>query len=455
VKLRRGTMLTAGQATGAFRSLSVPIYRRYFGAGVVSIVGTWMQSVALSWLVYDLTGSGSALGLAITLEFVPMTLLGPIAGVWVERHNKRKVLLWTQAVLMAQAALLGVLTATGAVELWMVYALALVYGTAFAVAGPAANVIVFEMVSPELLTNAVSLNLILFNVARIAGPALAGVAIAGIDIGPCFLLNAVSFIPVMVVLALIRDGDLHEIPIQTRAANQLRAAFKYVGRQRELIGPLVMLAIFGAFAWEFEVSIPLVAKRTFGGGPALFGLLTAAIGVGAVVGGVYAARQTNPKNRIQLVNAIIAGAALLAAGLAPVLWMEFVALAVAGGGITAWYGVLTARYQLSSSLDFQSRAMALWGTALNGARPIGAPIIGFIGESLGARATLLVGGGAIFLLCIPAWSVLTRHGVLATLRSGHEAMPVGLVRGADDVAGEVTQPADDVDRAPTGSVERS
>lgn len=441
--LRRSSKASGRDGSrSAFRSLSVPIFRRYYFAQVVSIVGTWMQSVALSWLVYTITGSGSALGIAITLQFVPMTLLGPIAGVWVERHNKRRVLLCTQTILMGQAVLMGALTITGVVELWMVYTLAVVYGVAFAVNGPAQNVIVYEMVRPALLTNAVSLNLILFNVARIAGPALAGLAIATLGIGPCFVLNGVSFVPVLVVLALIRPRDLHSMPLQARAPRQLRAAIKYVGHKRELLGAIVMLALFGAFAWEFEVSIPLIAERTFGGGPALFGLLTAAIGVGAVAGGIYAARRTHPTNQVQLVNAVIAGAALIGAGLAPVLWLEFVALAVAGAGITAWYGVLTARYQLSTAPEYQGRAMALWGTSLNGVRPIGAPIVGFVGESVGARATLLLGGGAIFVLCIPLWSLLTRHRVIATLRGQERDVPDVLVTHEDGHAA-VADPIDE------------
>jgi MFS family permease len=417
---------------GAFRSLSIPVFRRYFLAQTVSIVGTWMQSIGLSWLVYSLTGSGSALGVAITLQFVPTLVLGPIAGVWVERRNKRTVMIWTQVLMMCEASLLGVLTVTGLVQLWMVYALALFHGLMFVINGPAQNVIVYEMVSPAFLTNAVSLNLILFNVARIAGPALAGGAISLFGIGPCFLVNAASFIPVLVVLVLIRPGDITETPRQARAPGQLLQVVRYVFHERELLAGIVMLACFGAFAWEFEVSIPIVAKETFGGGAGLFGLLTASIGAGAVVGGIYAARRPHPTSQVQLVNAAIAGAALLAAGLAPNLPLVFLTLAIAGGGITAWYGVITSRYQLITRPEYQGRSMALWGTALSGARPIGAPMIGFIGQSFGGRATLLVGGASILLLCIPLWSLLARRGMIATFRGreqddlpDHQSLAIG------------------------------
>lgn len=405
-----------GGGHGAFRSLSIPIYRRYFISQTVSTLGTWMQSVGLSWLVYSLTGSGSALGVAITLQFIPMLVLGPIAGVWVERHDKRLILLWTQVAMMCEATLLGVLTVTGAVELWMVYVLAVFHGLMWVINGPANNVIVYEMVRPALLTNAVSLNLIMFNISRIIGPAFAGAAISVMGIGPCFLLNAASFIPVIFVLFFIRPGDIVEMPRQPRAPGQLRAVFRYVLHERELLAGIVMLTCFGAFTWEFEVSIPIVAKETFGGGAALFGLLTAAIGVGAVVGGLYAARRPHPTNRVQLWNAVIAGAAMLGAGLAPNLAVAFVMLAIAGGGITAWYGVITARYQLITKPEYQGRSMALWGTALSGARPVGAPLIGFIGQALGGRATLIVGGAAIFVLCIPLWALIARRGAIATLR---------------------------------------
>ena len=167
--------------------------------------------------MYELSGSGSALGLTITLQFLPMLLLGPMAGVWAERRNKRRLLMLTQGVLLAEAALMGALTLAGVIDLWMVYVLAVVYGLAMAINNPTANVFVFEMVQPEYLSNAVSLNLIIFNIARIAGPALAGAAISVIGIGPCFLLNAASFVPVIVVLALLRPASLREMPRQPRA----------------------------------------------------------------------------------------------------------------------------------------------------------------------------------------------------------------------------------------------
>jgi MFS family permease len=406
----------------SFRSLTVRSYRRYFWARAVSAFGTWMQSVAQSWLVLRLTGSGTALGFVLTLQFLPVLVLGPMAGVWVERLDKRRILMATQLALLVLATTLGVLTIAHVATLWVVYALALLYGCATVFTMPAQNVIVLEMVEPELFSNAVSMNLVTFNTARVFGPALAGATIAAVGIGACFLLNALSFLPMIWAVWRIRASDLREMPRPPRARGQLREGIRAVRRTPELLGALVMLLVFGIFAWEFEVSVPLMTKEVFGGDSALYGLLTSAIGVGAIVGTVAAARRPHASNRAQLVAIVATGGAFVGAAGAPVLALEFVALAAAGASLSAWYALITARYQLYLPSEFQARGMALWSTALNGARPVGGPVIGVVGQVVGARATLLVGGLSIFVLAIPLWSRLSRHRVVSTLR-GNEEQP--------------------------------
>ena len=394
-----------------FRSLSTRNYRIFIVGQVISLSGTWMQSVAQAWLVLRLTGSGTALGLVVALQFLPVLLLGPFGGVLADRFPKRRLLVCTQAVAMAQALTLGVLELTGAVELWMVFAMAAVFGLVTAVDNPARQTFVLEMVGRDNLTNAITLNSVVVNAARVVGPALAGVLIAVVGIGICFVLNAASYVAVIAALLLMRTSELNPAPTQERARGQLRAGLAYVRATPELLVPLLMMAIIGTLSYEFQVILPLVAERTFGGGAGTYGTLTSAMGVGAVVGGLATAgRSGAPGNDALVRAAVVFGAVILLAAVAPFLWLEVVVLVGVGAASINVLATGNTTLQLRAAPEMRGRVMALWAVAFLGTTPVGGPIIGFIGEHAGPRAGLAVGGGAALVAGAVGWWHLVRRG---------------------------------------------
>lgn len=389
------------RAATTFAALAVPNYRRYFAGQAVSLVGTWMQTVALGWLVFTLTGSGTALGIVTAVQFVPMLLLGPYGGLLADRLDKRRLLMATQAGLGAISLLLGVITALGIVQVWMVMALALGLGLLVAADNPARQSFVLEMVGPDRLQNAVSLNSILMNSARAVGPALAAVLIATVGTAPAFLINAATFAATIWALASMDTALLHRAPPAPRAAGQVRAGLAYVGRTTELLVPLAMLAIVGTLAYEFSVVLPLFAEGSLNGGAATYGLLTSAMGAGAIAGGLVVAARGRTGLRPMSVAAGLFGAAILLAAAAPNLPLALLALTLVGAASVLFLATGNSTLQLRSAPAMRGRVMALWAVAFLGTTPIGAPIIGAVSEHLGPRGGLVVGA----LSCLVAAAI--------------------------------------------------
>ena len=392
-----------------FRSLSNRNYRLFIVGQVISLSGTWMQSVAQAWLVLRLTGSGTALGLVIALQFLPVLLFGPFGGVVADRFPKRRLLLVTQTVAMTQALVLGTLVITGAVELWMVYAMAAVFGLVTAIDNPSRQTFVLEMVGSANLTNAITLNSVVVNAARVVGPAFAGVLIAVVGIGICFVLNAATYLAVIGALLLMRTGELNPAPTQERAKGQLREGFAYVRRTPELLIPLLMMAIIGTLSYEFQVILPLVAERTFGGGAGTYGTMTSAMGVGAVVGGLATAGRVGAPGDAALVRAAaLFGVVILLAAMAPFLWLEVAVLVLVGAASINVLATGNTTLQLRAAPELRGRVMALWAVAFLGTTPVGGPIIGYIGEHAGPRVGLAVGGSAALVASLVGWWFLVR-----------------------------------------------
>src|SRR2546421_1175191 len=251
---------TRAPGRSTFRSLQIRNFRLYLSGQVISMAGTWMQAVAQGWLVLKLTGSGTALGLVGTLQFLPMLAFGPMAGVLIDRTDRRRLYAATQAMCGATALVLGVLTATGLVRLWMIYALAACLGLVTAVDQPTKIAFLYDMVGPEDLTNAISLNQAMNNVGRIVGPAAAGITIGLLGIAPCFFVNALSFVAVIVALLMMRTDELHVSAPQPRKKGQVREGLRVVAAKPELCALLVMAALFFGLAWMSDVVMPLVAR---------------------------------------------------------------------------------------------------------------------------------------------------------------------------------------------------
>jgi MFS family permease len=386
----RRRALAAGRLT--FASLAVPNYRRYLSGQAVSLIGTWMQAIAQSWLVLELTHSSVDLGLIVAIQTLPVLLLGPYGGVVADRIDKRRLTIALQSLMGVQALALGILTVTGAVRFWEVCALAAVLGLNNAFENPARQSFVLEIVGPEHLRNAVSLNSVLVNAARTVGPAVAGVLIATVGVGVCFLVNAASFIPVVFSLLTLDKSKLLPSTRAPRSRGQLREGLRYVRHTPDLGVPLVMMAFVGMLAYEFPVTLPVVDRESLHGGAAAYGLMTAAMGIGAVAGGLVTAARGRTGTRPLSLAATAFGTGILLASLAPTMPLELVALAATGAASVSFMAIGNATLQLGAAPQMRGRVMSLWFVAFQGSTPIGGPVVGWVIAAAGARVGLGLGG---------------------------------------------------------------
>ncbi|GAA4481590.1 MFS transporter [Rhodococcus olei] len=406
-----------------FVSLANRNFRRYFTGQAVSMIGTWMQTVAQSWLVLQLTGSGTALGSVVALQTLPVLLFGPYGGVVADRLDKRRLMIGLQSMMGVLAAVLGLLTVTGTVQLWHVYVLAFLLGLGNSFENPARQAFVLEMVGPDDLRNAVSLNSVLVNAARAVGPAIAGIVIAAGGLGTCFLLNALSFVAVVVSLVRLDVDTLRPSPPARREPGQLREGLRYVARTPTLLVPLLMMALVGCLAYEFQVVLPVLASDTFGGDASVYGFMTAAMGLGAVAGGLFVAARGRTGIPALVAAAALFGVLIGAAALAPTLGLELVALVLVGAASVGFLSIGNSTLQLESEPRMRGRVMALWSVAFLGSTPIGGPIAGAVAEQFGGRAGLLMGGVACLVAAGLGALVLRRHRRVAL-----EENPVNLDR---------------------------
>jgi len=408
--------VSAARALGreTFASLRNPNYRTFFTGQAVSLIGTWMQSIAQSWLVLELTGSGTALGLVVALQTLPILLLGPYGGVVADRLDKRRLMMGLQSMMGVLALVLGTLTITGEVRLWHVYVLAFLLGLNNCFENPARQSFVLEMVGPKDLRNAVSLNSVLVNSARAVGPAIAGIIIATGGLGVCFLLNALSFIAVVTSLWRLDVSRLQPSVPTGRARGQLREGFAYVRRTPVLAIPLLMMGLVGCLAYEFQVVLPVLADRTFHGDARTYGFMTGAMGVGAVIGGLYVAARGTTGLRSLVRSTAIFGVVIAGAALAPNFALELVAMALVGAASVAVLSMGNSTLQLEAAPHMRGRVMALWAVAFLGSTPIGGPIAGAVSEQFGGRAGLLLGAAA----CLVAAAL----GAVAAQRLGNRTL---------------------------------
>jgi MFS family permease len=391
-----------------FASLSVPNYRRYYGGQAISLIGTWMQMTAQAWLVLTLTHSSTALGGIVALQTLPVLLLTPYGGVLADRGDKRRIMIALQSAMGLQALVLGLLTVAGLVRVWEIAVLAAVLGVNNAFENPARQSFMLELVGADHLRNAVSLNSVLVNVARTVGPAVAGILIATVGEGVCFLVNAASFVAVIGSLVTMDLSALSPGTPAPRARGQLREGLRYVRRTRELAIPLLMMAVAGCLTYEFQVTLPVMASRGLHAGAAGFGFMTAAMGVGAVLGGLRVAARGKTGLRPLVIAAWVFGVAVLLASLAPTLGLELVALAIAGGASISFMATGNSTLQLNAAPSMRGRVMSLWFVAFQGSTPIGGPIVGWVMAVLGARAGLGLGAAACLAVALAGLVALRR-----------------------------------------------
>lgn len=390
----------------SFTSLRTRNYRLYFFGQLISMAGTWMQTVAQSFLVLRLTDSGTALGLTTAVRWLPMLVLGPLGGLLADRLDKQRVLYATQTLQGLIAAVFAALIWTGVVELWMVYVLALALGLVNVLDNPVRQSFISEMVPIAELGNAVTLNSVTVNMARVLGAAVGGLIVALVGLAMCFGLNAVSFGAVLISLVLMRRSELLPAVPVSRAKGQVREGLRYVRRTPELIVPLVMIAVVGTFTWEFPVTLPLVARFTFHRGAGTYGLMASVMAAGAVIGGLISARGRPARARGLGVAAFGWGVAILAATAAPNVPLELVALVFVGYGSISFNARAKTALQLAAAPSMRGRVMALWAIAWQGSTPIGGPIVGFVAQALNARMSLFVGAVAALASAVLAWPAL-------------------------------------------------
>jgi MFS family permease len=378
----------------SFASLSIPNFRRYFAGQLVSISGNWMQTIAEIWVVLSLTGSGVAVGVTTSLQFLPMLIFGAWGGVVADRVPKRGLLMVTQSLHMIAPLAMLALALEGVLVPWMVFALVFLRGCVNSVDYPTRQSFVMEMVGSDRVVNAVSLNSVLIHSARVIGPAFAGILIATVGIEPCFALNALSFTVMIWALSGMDTSQLEPSEIVPPARGAVRAGLRYVRSAPELWIPLALMAIVGTLGYNFQTVLPLLARFSFDGGASVYATLVAAMGLGAVIGGLWNGARGSVTPMLLVGAAIVFGAlSLLAAG-APTLSLEIVALALLGAATVTLAASVNSSLQLAAEPSMRGRVMALYSIVFLGSTPIGGPLSGWLAEAVDPRAALVLAGVA-------------------------------------------------------------
>jgi MFS family permease len=400
----------------SFGSLAVPNYRRYFAGQVVSVSGTWMQTVAEMWLLVKLTGSGVYVGLAPALQFAPVLVLGAWGGAVADRVPRRRLLMATQTLMALPALALFGLTVAGVVQVWMVFALIAVRGLVTALDNPTRQSFVSELVGPERVVNAVALNSVVVHSARILGPATAGAVIALAGVGPCFAFNALSFGAMLVALHGMDAGSLRTAAPVEKGQRQIRDALGYVRSSPALWIPLGMMAVVGTLAFNFQVLMPLLADQTWHAGASTYALLTAAMGVGSVVGALVTGARGRVSPRLLVGAAAAFGIVELVAASAPTLALQAASLAALGAVSVTFAAGVNSSLQLGAAPAMRGRVMSLYSIVFLGSTPIGAPLVGWLAEVAGPRSGLVLGGAAALAAAVLAAVLYARAGAPLVLR---------------------------------------
>lgn len=378
-------------ARRTFHSLRTRNFRLYFIGQVISGTGGWMQLFAQSWLVFRLTHDATPIGITLGLQFAPMLVIGAWAGVIVDRLDKRRLLIVTAAAAGVLALILGLITLVGAVEVWMVYVLALALGIVTVFDNPGRRAFVAEMVPAADVANAVGLNSTVFTSARIIGPAVGGMVIAGVGVSWCFLFNAVSFLAVIWALAAMDPKHLRpSIPLP-RARRQLRDGLRYAWHNAPVRTALLLTAIIGMFTFNYQVVLLPLVRHEFHRGAAMVGTLLALMAIGSLVGALWVAHHSRASSRVMVMSTAAIGVTMAAAAAAPSLGVLMVVLPPVGVSTMVMVAMSTAVCQEETAPEYRGRVMALFGMAFLGSTPIGAPIVGWVSDALGARAGLWIG----------------------------------------------------------------
>ena len=387
-----------------FAALRVRNFRLYFIGQLISVSGTWMQSLAQGWLVLQLTGSSVDLGFAVALQYVPMLFFGSYGGLVADRYDKRRILYATQSAAGLLALLLGILVSTHDVNVSTVYVIAFGLGIVNLFDVPTRQAFVQQMVGRDLIANAVSLNSVLMNSGRLIGPGIAAAFIALVGTAACFFANSVSFLAVLLALVLMRGEEFLPMRTVSREKGQLRLGLRYAFDTPLLRNVIVAVAVVGTFAYNFTVTLPLLATKTFHETSAThYGILMGAMGLGAVIGGLFVARRSRPTPHMLALLMLGFGTCMTLAAFAPTVTLAEVAMVPTGAFSIALIATANSLLQLNSKESMRGRVMSLYSIAFLGTTPIGAPLVGVIvawsnprvGIFMGAAFALLTGVGLL------------------------------------------------------------
>jgi MFS family permease len=391
-----------------FISLRTRNYRLYFIGQSVSLAGTWMQKMAQAWLVLELTNSGGWLGITLAVQQLPLLFLAPWGGLLADRMNKRTILIVTATAAMIPSLLLGVLTLTHHINVGLVLSVAVVGGLIDALDKPARQSFPSEMVSAPHLANAVMLNNIIQDTGKVVGPAVAGVLIAAVGLPYTFFVNALSFLAVLAGLLLMRPVELSATDRVARGAGQLRAGLAYVRATPRLFGPLALLASVGLVAYNFQLLLALLGRETFHGDARTVGYLLGALGAGSVIGGLALAGVLRATIGRIVGAATVLAVLLVATGLSPTLAVAFGSVFALGAASVLFKSVASTWLQLTAAPAMRGRVLALLVVAIGGTTPIGAPLMGWLAEQFGVRATFMLAGVLTAIAAALAYVYLRR-----------------------------------------------
>ena len=414
-------------SVNALRALRHRNFRLFFGGQAISLAGSWMQSVAQAWLVLTLTNDPLILGVVAAAQWLPVLVLGLFGGLIADALPKRPTLIAVEAVMAALAVVLGVLTLTGVVEVWMILVLAVFLGCANAVEMPVRQSFAVEMVGREDVVNAIALNSATFNAARVIGPAVAGLMIAAFDISVAFFVNGASFLAVIIALLLMRPDELRTPPPIARPRT-VRAVLVSVGeglgyarRTPAVLLPVVVVGLAATIGMNFQVTIPPFARDVLGGDAASFGFLMTASGLGSVAAALYLATRRRPSPWAIAVGATMLGAGLLLMAAVPVYVVALPALAVAGFGAIWMAANGNTLIQATVPDELRGRVISVYTTVFAGSTPIGALFAGFLASRWGAVVALAVGGSLTIVVGLAALAWLRRHRAIGVGPAEHAA----------------------------------
>ena len=383
--------------------MGVRNYRLFWSGQLISLVGTWMDSVAQSWLILLLTNDPVALGLRAVFQFIPVMVLGLFGGIIADTLPKRATLYVTQAGSALVALTLGVLTLTGTVQVWHIYVLAAILGSISAVDMPVRQAFVVEMVGREHVVNAVALNSATFNGARIIGPAVGGILIGAVGVGLCFMLNAASYLAVLAALFMMREVELHPgirlpVPHSARAVvDQLAEGLRYVQRTPSVFLAIMVLGIVSTVALNFSVVMPLYAAETLHGDASTYGYLMAAAGVGSLAAALLIAFGMRPTLRLLVIGSALIGIALIGLAISPLLLLSLPIMVLLGFATITMSATTNTLIQLQVPDALRGRVMSVYTTVFAGTTPIGGLASGVAMAVAGVTATLAVAGGLTLL----------------------------------------------------------